>query len=522
MASDTVSASASPQPAESLNLPIPIVVTTPSNHPQKYQSLVYNRPPRQDNREGQNMSRMQMALHSGIESEVDWALTSLLQFSYYNSEMLHLEHYPEMTEDLLTIISGSSLFTDPMSEKNMALGALGQSNNQYDETQRVLEALLIIRNVSLNPKDANFLAQLPVCLEIVQQGLRVPQNSLYSEFKSYCVEIIESISFHITPDSADDPLFSTLVDQLTGATDRGFIIPAMRSIARFVIQDKKNVIGSISRTLVRQVLNYLLVDDEELISAALDLLYQYTAHSSNVQDLLANTEARTLCTKHLVRLLTYRMQEPKQDYIRLPRRTKKPAPVNPPQLAEEVVKELMTYEEPHRATNWLRTSYEEDAEAEVTQISLWKAYEGQFEEFTKTGRSLLPAATFIKNVPNAYSSASAMVINKPDGSRKYIIHGIKPREFAVPPSVLNAPPVEPEEPASVNMNQPSTFGATAALVLENIARNDVGNEELQHCIPDLMKAMLLNTTVQIYVEDLLNLISKDDAKPMLGQEGIME
>ena len=76
----------------------------------------------------------------------------------------------------------------------------------------------------------------------------------------------------------------------------------------------------------------------------------------------------------------------------------------------------------------MRCCFEEDPEANITQIALWQAYQNRFSEFVSKGRPLLAAADFIKNVSTAFSSASAMVIHTSTGTgQKFIIKGIKSR-----------------------------------------------------------------------------------------------
>lgn len=508
----TPQSSSTPQSSNIVHGPIPLNVATPSNNPHMFQSMFYQRPPRPPvdsmamggSKNEELMSRIQMAFQSRIESEEDWALDALLQLSFNQPELLNLKKLPDTTKFLLSRITNAPFFLNQPSESVLATGSMSQTDEEYEQTQKVLHAMLIVRNASLTPTNAHFMSQLDDCKRIVERGLALPNISIYSEFRMYCIEIAEAISFHVTPESPTDTFFLAIVSALASSDDRGLIVPALRSLARIVVHDKKNIMESIPVGLVEEVIHYLLVDDEELISASLDFLYQYTASKRNVGTLFSTPMGTNLCTKHLVRLLTYRIVEPQKDYIRLPRRTKKVAPANPPSLPDELVDELLQLDEPARATQWIRCSYEEDPNAEVTQISLWKAYEGQFSEFLKQGRGkapLLPGVHFINNVTPAFKRSAAMVINLPTGHKSYIIKGIKPREFAVTPAQLNAPP--PPPPVQEN-RQPSTFGVTACLVLQNIAHSKEGNDKLQHTIPALMRAMLLNSTIHVHVQELLD------------------
>ncbi|KAK7679303.1 hypothetical protein QCA50_017690 [Cerrena zonata] len=129
-------------------------------------------------------------------------------------------------------------------------------------------------------------------------------------------------------------------------------------------------------------------------------------------------------------------------------------------IDSEIEQSLMVVRlpEPLRATTWLRCCYEpyyppseaasninetsEVAPGEVTQISLWKAYETQFEEIWKNDSkldhaSLLAAVEFIKNVTSAFPESETMVVNIPSADpskpakKKFVIKGIQPRQFPV-------------------------------------------------------------------------------------------
>jgi len=70
--------------------------------------------------------------------------------------------------------------------------------------------------------------------------------------------------------------------------------------------------------------------------------------------------------------------------------------------------------------------FQDDPSAEMTQIDLWKSYQGTFLPFAATHPHLI-AGDFIKNVSNTFTGASAQVA----GQNKYVIRGIKPRTTPV-------------------------------------------------------------------------------------------
>lgn len=72
-----------------------------------------------------------------------------------------------------------------------------------------------------------------------------------------------------------------------------------------------------------------------------------------------------------------------------------------------------------------------DALAEMTQISLWQAYQGTFAPYHATHPHMI-AGDFIKNVSTTFAGATAQVA----GANKYVIKGIKPRHTPVDTGML--------------------------------------------------------------------------------------
>ncbi|GME98310.1 unnamed protein product [Ambrosiozyma monospora] len=114
--------------------------------------------------------------------------------------------------------------------------------------------------------------------------------------------------------------------------------------------------------------------------------------------------------------------------LKLIKRVKDPVPTKTPVIPDDIIAKMNQMSEPERATAWMRCAYRANPEGEVTQISLWRSYEGEFSKFiTSDSLKLLPAVDFIKNVQHAFPLSSAMVINLPNSTRKFIIKGIEPR-----------------------------------------------------------------------------------------------
>lgn len=498
-------------------------IITPANNPQTFQSAQLPQNTVADRRTGMPvlgsgaqgvdlMTRILMALKSQIQSEEDWALAALMQVSFNSPKACNLRIQSTLADTVLKRIHSRCLDASANTDV-YGIEVPYLTGKTVKEQQKVLEALLVLRNTSFDPENAQFLAHSELCRYIIVHGIGLPDMPVYAEFKHMCLEILEAVSFHIKFESAEDPLFQAVVNVRYDSSDRSIIVPALRSLARFLIRDENNTAQSLSLDFITQILRYLLIEDEELITASLDFLYQYTARRSNIPKLITSiSNSSSAVAQVFVRLLTFGMSKPKSDYIRLPRLAPKAVPANPPVIPSEILDELLALAEPARATQWIRSSYESEETGEVTQISLWKAYEAQFENHARSsGVRLLPAVDFIKNVTSAFQNSAAMVVNLPGGQKRFIIKGIIPREVAVPPSTTTgtsaaATPGIKESTTAATENIPPSFGPTAALVLQNIGRSAEGKKLLSLCLRDLVDASFMNQHVQPYIQDLMELI----------------
>lgn len=482
------------------------------------------------------LTRITFSLQSGIDSEVDWALTALVQATFNSPDQFKFRMNEPLVNDLLSRVLKSRFI-------NHGESAAGEHVTDTDAEDRVhqsvLDIMLVLRNSALDPENAQFLSMSENGLQVVLKCLQLQPSSLTAEVISYAVDICESISFYVSPTSYDDPLLQAVAQLLESSSDRAVIISTTRSLTRMLVheyhahpeaeteakEDAFPIITLLSRKwheIVDKTVNMLLVEaDEELIIAALDFLYQITRRGACVNRLLeSNSSAETMST-HLARLLRYEFpNEQYIDYIRQPpRATKKRAGLEAPDMPEDVMEELLVLPEPERSIAWMRASYDETNEGEVTQISLWKAYEARFGPYSKVDPSkrLLPAMDFIKNVSSAFPESATMVVNLPDNSKKFVVKGIQPRMLAISPSRLeiartaefkhrqekDAKFAEYDRQRRYRLDNKSGVSPAAILVMTNIAKSDVGKANLAHVIDSVVYAGTVNPHIALYMFPLL-------------------
>lgn len=351
-------------------------------------------------------------------------------------------------------------------------------------------------------------------------------DNQFKEALGYLVDLIEPLSCYYIDNTKNDSLFQILLNTSILTTDKSLFVNIVRCLSHLlIIRDKSlkveeevdvagnaeddtkelertpnNCIGSIKDSHLEIFVNQLLISDNELNAAVLEFLKLYLTsealhpeYPNSVKDsqlfrlqylLQVNTSRATFNTiiKQLPLLIVSNLplNEPSNikpiTQLNLTKRSLySGVPTTLPELSEELYSIIVRFPEPLRATTWLRCCYEpyfphqttdeENAEVipgEVTQISLWKAYEKQFQEIWEPSdssaslyKSLLPAVDFIKNVSHAFPNSEAMVVNldavaSETPKKKFIIKGIQPRQFAVNIDVGNYEAVKPSPVSSIN------------------------------------------------------------------------
>lgn len=293
------------------------------------------------------MMRITMGLRSCLPDEVAYALTNLVRISYDAGDSLKADDYPGMTEALVSELSALTALVRGLS-KSVDTIEIPENSKKLD---RILEAALILRNMSINAENAKFMSSLKLFRDTLVDGISVPCRSTLTELKHYCLDIVEALCPFL-PLIENRSLFRGLVDGLD-SDDRGILIASLRGITRLVHRDETNQVKSIGLELVRRVQDCLVLEDEELLLACLDFLYQYTAVDENVAILMSQPTALDFL-KQLKRLLLHQAQDFYTEYHLRPRRQQIP-PAQIPHLPPEIVNELLGSPEPERATKWYPT-----------------------------------------------------------------------------------------------------------------------------------------------------------------------
>jgi len=300
--------------------------------------------------------RIAMALRSGLHDEIDWALHELVRMSYELGDDIRIEGVMGLADALLDKISTIFKYV-PSSTSNKRKPAY--LNFQAKEYDKILEAMLILRNAALQDENAIYLAlRVPRTKPTVERLLNLPYIDFpeLMELRYYALDVAESVIPFIVITAEDDPLY-TAMKALLLSPERSSLILGLKSLARMAVNDENNSllqdIPAESSLRVQQLL--LLEDDEELVNAALDFLYQFTTYKSNVHAIVSKSGGMTKFVDSLVRLMGYGAKDQKVTINVLWRMIPlEKLNAEPPALSQEILSGLLKLNEPERCIQWYR------------------------------------------------------------------------------------------------------------------------------------------------------------------------
>ncbi len=410
--------------------------------------------------------RCLLALRSGIQAEQAFGLNHLVKISFERGDKYKFSQFSGLAEGLTEFALGvGSMFyevewtisNDPDCEEG-DISVLDGINGTRDILERiaelvpkdvqdnfqpadftdkltlVTEAILTIRNMAMLPDNAWYMADYPPVKDLLCILLSLPPLDVVVELKHSALDIAEQITPYLILDS-EDPLYQTLLLQLK-SSDRGTILTALRAIGRIAMNHptETNKLGKVPPATLQCLMDWLLLNDDELVDACLDFLYQYTAVVPNLDVMLEGTDVEHLVV-HLVRLLSHGAKRSQREIVISEARLAfQPATEQVVPIPKDLQERLLAMEEPERCFAWLRCFFEEDSEAQITQIAIWQAYNSSFlESLKRMGRPMINAPEFIRHISTVYQSAGAQVIREGANGeiQKFIMRGIRPRAYPV-------------------------------------------------------------------------------------------
>ncbi|KAI4261711.1 MAG: hypothetical protein L6R42_003091 [Xanthoria sp. 1 TBL-2021] len=416
--------------------------------------------------------RTLQALKSGIPGEIRYALHHLVKISHERGDKFRFEAFPGLAEALIEYIMGITSeyyaihwqvsYMEDVSFDNV-LDAINGTPKLPEKMQRakridfvdelwdpesvihfenIIQAGLATRNLLHMEENAQYLVrETNLARDMLTIVLSLPHDLRLTELRYYMWDIAEClVPYWVMPNPPrSDPLYRLLLNEIRESPDRGAIVTCIRTLCRISMNlTVNNNISGVPAETIHKIVNWCLLQDEELVGAALDVLYQYTANPINVAVLLYHHKSWECPLPPLLGrmscLLRHGETETQTKVILQHPIAEIPAETIP-NIPADLLQKLLQMDEPERSNVWLKCVFEEHKDSEITQIALWHAYQARFLQHSNpaapNATGLLPAAEFIKNVSIIFESATAQVVN--GVQNKFIIKGIRPRRHPTDP-----------------------------------------------------------------------------------------
>ncbi|KAI0477638.1 hypothetical protein GGR56DRAFT_638124 [Xylariaceae sp. FL0804] len=400
--------------------------------------------------------RCLQSLRSGIPAEQAFALNHLVKISYERGDKYKFEAFLGLAEGLIDkaleigglfyhidwqiSYSGDSDVSDPavldglngtddileriQDLRPRAILDHMQPADFSDRLLRVTEAILTIRNMVMLAENAVYMIDICPLRDLLCILLHLPNLEMLVEVKHFALDIAEQLTPYLML-GCNDPLYQSLLAQLE-SPDRGTILTSLRAISRISMNlAETNRLEKVPPRALQNIMHWLLLNDEELMDACLDFLYQYTAVVVNVETLLRAVDMEHV-VPHLVRLLAHGAKRVREEKVLEPER-KAPCSEQVAPLPQDLQELFTNTDEPQRCFHWLQSLFEEDSESHITQIAIWQAYQASFGALAAGTRNTLSAADFIRNVSHVFGGARAQIIRGPGEVHRFIIEGIRAR-----------------------------------------------------------------------------------------------
>lgn len=151
------------------------------------------------------------------------------------------------------------------------------SFNESHSMERVLQVFHILRNLSFLDHNTIILTEHPGFRAMLQQGLSMPPSTHLNELRIYCLDTLECLSIHITLRSKFD-IYLRELHRLLQTNDKAMILGCLRALTRLAANESnEKILCEIDPEIIERISQLLLVQDDELIGATLDYLYQFSS-----------------------------------------------------------------------------------------------------------------------------------------------------------------------------------------------------------------------------------------------------
>ncbi|GAB5591669.1 hypothetical protein Unana1_06569 [Umbelopsis nana] len=340
-------------------------------------------------------SRMQFLPHKGLDPKQQLSIICKKLVSKRPSDVQSAtkiaQEYLEIIVEAL-IPYAQSVLLDPSvrhMHKDHTRDADSEASEQSSESDAVthsvdssltFDAFRILRNLSLVEQDAEWMAEKPILRRLVLRGLTLPTSSRLVEIIDHSLDILDNISNYVKVSEPDE--YVNILLHLLHCNDRDIILGVLKALPRLIIQQGDNYPFLANKNeSVKWLIQFLLADDEELVTRTLEFLYIYTsAWPDFATQLLYLYSGNGISL--LTSFLTYESEQRSQKNTPSPHcaHTKDLSGVcHDPKCNIPNLTHYQSIDEPYRCLGWLKQKFEiADTQSTLTLGDLSLLYESRF------------------------------------------------------------------------------------------------------------------------------------------------
>jgi hypothetical protein len=144
------------------------------------------------------------------------------------------------------------------------------------DSSLTFDAFRILRNLLFVEQDAERMAEKPILRRLVLRGLTLPTSSRLVEIIDHSLDILDNISNYVKVSEPDE--YVNILLHLLHCNDRDIILGVLKALPCLIIQQGDNYPFLANKNeSVKRLIQFLLADDEELVTRTLEFLYIYTS-----------------------------------------------------------------------------------------------------------------------------------------------------------------------------------------------------------------------------------------------------
>ncbi|KZV99034.1 hypothetical protein EXIGLDRAFT_668964 [Exidia glandulosa HHB12029] len=376
---------------------------------------------------------MLLALRSGIDSEIDWALARLVRLAHMDKFLL--KSIPGILDELFV---WPDWYVDNWDNNDGNAFLFSPDPGLARKRRRALDSLLVLRNTSLNDTNAQQLAGHRRTRGLVSKALRNLDRTRDSnaEFLLHVLDLLFSISSNlvVVGSGANNPI-KPLEDIAFTSNNRALIIASLQTLTLILSNTQNSSNLSPTSPALTAALRYLpLFQDKALLSASLEFLHAHLSNQAMTKAFLMHPELAGTLRVLAALLIAEQDQEAVSVDVEQPQSDEEEvgdtsSPRKFVELSGDALTTLAAKDEPERSYEWMRTMLKVSPKQEMTQVEFWTLYQATFLPFAAT-HPLLTAADVIKNATVVFPQAQPIAY--PTEPPKFVIRGISRKPAPAP------------------------------------------------------------------------------------------